>query len=106
MALGPRRQGSKRRVRWDGRAAGAGRRLCRRARAWSCQEGRSSSCGTGVASSGGRLMWPSAEGAGGVAVGGGRSGGDQEATGEVEETRKIFLCRAHGRLICGVAHTY
>ena len=42
-------------------------------------------------------MWPSAEGAGGVAVGGGRSGGDEEATGEVEETRKIFLCRAHGR---------
>jgi len=59
-----------------------------------------------AARAGRRPMWPGAEGAGGVAVGGGRSGGDEEATGEVEETRKIFLCRAHGRLICGVAHTY
>ena len=61
----------------------------------------------GRAARGGRLqLWPGAEGAGGVTVVGGRSGGDEEATGEVEETRKIFLCRAHGRLICGVAHTY
>jgi len=58
------------------------RRVAGVARAW----------GDRAARAGRQPMWPDAEGAGGVAVGGGRSGGDQEATGEVEETRRIFLC--------------
>ena len=77
-------------------ALGSLRQVAGIARAW----------GGRAARAGCRPMWPGAEGAGRVAVGGGRSGGDEEATREVEERRKIFLCRAHGRLICGVAHTY
>ena len=77
-------------------ALGSLRRVADVARAW----------GGRAARAGRRPMWPGAEGVGGVAVGGGRSGGDEEATGEVEETRKIFLRRADGRLTRGVAHTY